>query len=187
MSRNTTLPWKWKKQSIRGELEKVARRSRLLSVIGINELPDEVQSIVQYQHPTLVKDDADRIQLAGPVVVGIRYSQRMLSEAPHSMEIAAVFAPQGIHHPNCGPTGQICLGHPTPGLSMEQILHQVWALIAWNMRSVNIRPGEYINREAALYFLAHRAEFPLTEAGLYEADPVPCPPPSPRHVHPAVP
>lgn len=173
MSSNTTLPWKLKKQSILDDLRNAARRSRVLSLIGVNDLPDEVQSIVQYQHPTLVKDDAGRVQLAGPVVVGIRYSQRMLSEAPHSMEIAAVFAPQGIHHPNCGRTGQICLGHPTPGLSMEQILHQVWALIAWNMRCVNVRPGEYVNREAALYFLTHRAEFPLTEAGLYEADPVP--------------
>jgi ubiquitin-protein ligase len=96
----------------------------------------------------------------------------MLSEMPHPMEIAVVFSPARPFHPNIGRTGLVCLGHPTPGVSMEQILHQIWAAITFNMNCVNVRTGEVMNRDAAEFVRQHRDRFPLTSAGLFEASPV---------------
>lgn len=169
-----TRMWDLKKQSLIHGLYQCADRSRVLSIIGVKDLGPEIHAIVQYQHPTLVRNPDASIVRKGPVVVGVRYSERILSEAPHPLEIAAVFAPSNIFHPNLSRGGLICLGHPTPGLSMEQILHTLWAALTFNMKVVNPRLGEVLCREAAEFVIQHRDNFPLTEAGLFEAEPGDC-------------
>jgi hypothetical protein len=167
-----TRKWTLKKSSLLSELDECATRSPVLSVLVTQEFAHEVRTLVRYQRETLVKSRTGVIGLAGPVVVGIRYRERYLSEAPHPLEIATILAPLGVHHPNCSRTGFVCLGHPTPGLSMEQILHQIWAALTFNMRTINIRRGEVLNREAAQFVRHHPDRFPLTSKGLYEAEPM---------------
>jgi hypothetical protein len=166
-----SVKWAWKKQAILRELQQTAARSRILSVLDVYDKPNEVQAVVEFQFATMVKDGNRDVSLAGPVVVGLRYGSHLLSEAPHPLELAAILAPAPFH-PNCSPHGMLCLGHPTPGISLESVLHQVWAAITFNMKCVNVRPGEVMNREAADYVRLHPYRFPLTEDGLFEADPV---------------
>jgi hypothetical protein len=164
--------WELKKQAILRDLFRCAERSRVLSVIAANDAGPEIHAVVKYRYPTLVKNEDGHVTLAGPVVAAVRYSERLLSEAPHPLEIAALLAPANVFHPNLSKGGLICMGHPTPGLSMEQILHTLWAAITFNMHYLNVRPGEVMNREAAEHVQHFSATFPLTEAGLFEAEPI---------------
>jgi hypothetical protein len=114
-------------------------------------------------------EDADgTIRREGPVVIGIRYHERHLSEAPNPMELATVWLPHGIFHPNCASSGALCLGHPAAGVSLELIVHQIWAGLTFNMQTVNTRPREIVNAAAAVYVRANAHLFPITRRGLFE-------------------
>jgi hypothetical protein len=145
-----------------------ARRSPVMTCLGCAGIGAEWRTMVAFDTKTLVRDAEGTIRRAGPVVVGIRYSERFLSEAPHPFELAAILEPRGVFHPNCDPVGAMCLGHPTPGISLEVILNQVWAGLAFNLKLVNTRPGEVANREAAEYVRACAEQFPITRRGLFE-------------------
>jgi len=167
--------WDWKKQAILRELQQTAARSRVLTVLNIHDGGNEVQAVVEFCYPTLVKRGDRDVSLAGPVVVGLRYGAHLLSVAPHPLELAAILAPAPFH-PNCSPHGLLCLGHPTSGISLESVLHQVWAAVTFNMKCINVRPGEVMNRDAADFVRLNPERFPLTAEGLFEATPVsdPC-------------
>lgn len=171
--------WDWKKQALLQELQQAADRSRILTLLNIHSDRTEIQAVVQFRFPTLAKQSDSVVSLAGPVVVGLRYGAHLLSEAPHPLELAAILTPASFH-PNCSPHGLLCLGHPTPGISFDSVLHQVWAALTFNMKCVNVRPGEVMNREAADYVRLHPERFPLTDEGLFEATPVWHPADSPR-------
>ncbi len=163
--------WEWKKQALLQELQQAADRSQILTVLNVQTDRTEIQAVVQFQFPTLVKTSDSHVSLDGPVVVGLRYGAHLLSETPHPLELAAILTPAPFH-PNCSPHGLLCLGHPTPGISFDSVLHQVWAAVTFNMKCVNVRPGEVMNREAADYVRLHPERFPLTDEGLFEAAPV---------------
>lgn len=163
--------WDWKKQALLQELQQAADRSPVLSVLNVRTQDNDIQAVVQFDFPTLVKCSDSTVSLSGPVVVGLRYGAHLLSETPHPLELAAILTPEPFH-PNCSPHGLLCLGHPTPGISFYSVLHQVWAALTFNMQCVNVRPGEVMNREAADYVRLHPDRFPLTDEGLFEAAPV---------------
>ncbi len=124
--------------------------------------------MVAFDTKTLVADGNGTIRREGPVVLGIRYHERFLSEAPHPMELVTVLQPNDVFHPNCAGSGAFCLGHPAAGISLEWILHQLWAGLTFNMKAVNTRPGEIVNPEAAVYVRANAHQFPITKRGLFE-------------------
>jgi hypothetical protein len=172
------LIWTRKLPTIIAELRRYERISRVLQVYGIQEFPDEMRAVVRFDTPTLVRAPTGQIGLAGPVVAGIRYHQSFLSTAPHPMEIATILDPRGVHHPNLGRSGGVCLGKPVIALSMESILNQLWAAVNFNMSIVNTVSGQVVNAEAADFVRANAHRFPLRHEGLLEAEPFHRQPPS---------
>ena len=53
-------------------------------------------------------------------------------------------------------------------LSMEVVLHQVWAALTFNMQLVTTEDWSVFNREAAAYVRSRVGEFPITPRGLLE-------------------
>ena len=161
--------WEQKKLSLKGELDKVARLSPVLDALMWEDRGDACRAVVGFRTKTLVRGSNGEITTDGPVVVGIRYLERFVSQAPLPMEIASSVQPDRIFHPNCNPAGATCLGHPTAGLTLELILNQLWAGLTINMKVVNTRWGQIVNRAAADYVRANAHRFPLTRKGLLEA------------------
>jgi hypothetical protein len=160
--------WQERKRVNERIVRDFARRSPVMACLRCVDLGLEWRTVVAFNTKTLVNEGNDSIRRAGPVLVGIRYLERYLSEAPDPMEIATVLRPHGVFHPNCSSAGAICLGHPTPGISMELILHQLWSGLTFNMKTVNTRPGQVVNPEAAVYVRASAGQFPITTKGLFE-------------------
>jgi hypothetical protein len=144
-----------------------AARSPVMRLLGTMDFDSEWRAIVALNTKTLVSD-GDAIRREGPVVLGIRYLERHLGEAPHPMELVTVLAPQGVFHPNIADSNAVCLGHPAAGIPLDAIFHQVWAAFTFNMRAVNTRPGEIVNPAAAVYVRANAHQFPITLRGLFE-------------------
>jgi hypothetical protein len=161
--------WQERKRANERIVRDYAARSPVMRLLGVMDFGSEWQSIVAYDTKTLVDDCDGTIRREGPVVICVRFDERFLSEAPHPMQIVSVFEPKGIFHPNCSRVGAFCLGHPAPGISMELILHQVWAGLMFNMKTVNTRPGQIVNGAAAVYVRANAHQFPISRRGLFEA------------------
>jgi hypothetical protein len=138
-----------------------------MKYLGSMDSDEEWRAIVAFDTKTLVAHEGT-VRRDGPVVLGIRFHERFLREAPHPMELVTVLAPQAPFHPNCDSSGALCLGHPAAGVSLELILHQVWAGLMFNMKAVNTRPGQIVNAEAAMYVRANAHLFPITTRGLFE-------------------
>lgn len=170
---NTTVfsrQWGTKKAKHIRTVDEFVRRSPNLKLHFHEDAGDELRWVLQFETPTLVKPPGREPMLFGPVVTGIRYHEQWLSKPPIPTEIVTILMPPGIFHPNVGPAGNLCLGHPGAGLTMEQILHTTWAALVFNMRVVNTVDWQTFNREAAAYIRnAPIGAFPLTRRGLLEA------------------
>jgi hypothetical protein len=157
-----------KKQSLEKTVREYAARSPVMSCLNCHDMGPEWRTMVGFSTKTLVKSPGREIERVGPVVLGIRYHERMLSEAPHPFEIVTVLFPNFVFHPNATIQGSICLGHPSPAISMDQILHQTWAALTFHMSAVNTERFEAANREAAVYVRDNAPQFPITVKGLFE-------------------
>lgn len=145
-----------------------AQRSPVLACIDCVTFGFEWRTVLAFNTKTLVRDRQGAIRREGPVVVGIRYLERFVTEAPDPFEIAVVLRPLGIFHPNATAIGAICLGHPPPAIPMESIINQLWAGLMLNLKIANTRKGHVVNPEAAVYVRANADQFPLTRKGLFE-------------------
>ena len=164
----TRRVWQMKKEALENELAHYVERSPVLNHLATCDGGDEWRTILMLDTKTLIVGAGDVIERAGPVVVGIRYHERFLSQAPHPMEVVTILEPLRVHHPNCDARG-MCLGHPPAGLTLDQVLNQVWAGLTFNMDFMNTNHGEIINRKAADYVRACGAKmFPITRRGLLE-------------------
>lgn len=168
--------WESRKLKLQSVVEDFAARSEVMLVRGVRDWGYELRWAVEFSVKTLVRPPGQAVRLEGPVVTGIRYHRDFLAAAPVPWEIVTVLEPGWIFHPNVHPvSGGLCLGHPMPGISMEQILHTVWAALVFNMRLVNTVDWQGLNSAAAQYVREHGAtQFPLTRRGLLErSDPKP--------------
>ncbi|NLX99627.1 MAG: hypothetical protein GXY83_26135 [Rhodopirellula sp.] len=157
-----------KKKSLTQTAQQFSARSPAMKLIRIDACDDEWRALVMLDTKTLAQRSDGTIKTASPIVIGIRYHERFLAEAPHPCEIVTVFQPVGVFHPNCARSGAMCLGHPPAGLGLDFILHQVWAGLNYNMRTVNTRPFEVLNRDAAEFVRNNAERFPLSTRGLFE-------------------
>lgn len=172
MSTQHSRAWALKKERHLRTVEEFVRVSPNLQLHFQEDTGDELRFILQFETATLVRPPGLEPRLVGPVLVGIRYHVDWLSRPPSPTEIVTILMPVGVFHPNVGPAGNLCLGHPGAGLSMEQILHSVWAALVFNMRIVNTIDWQAFNREAAAYIRNVPAgTFPLTRRGLLEPRP----------------
>ena len=160
--------WAVKAQSLTEAAHDFDRRSPALELLEHESHGDEWRSMWLMKAVTLRQRQDGTIHVAGPLLLGIRYHKLFLAEAPHPMEIVTVLHPARVFHPNCSPSGAICLGHPLPGLSLETILHQTWAGLTFNMGKVNTVDGEILNVAAAHFVRANAERFPLTHKGIFE-------------------
>jgi hypothetical protein len=160
--------WRKRKQELEQTLQRYAEESPVLTALGSEDLGHEWRTVVSLDTKTLVITSSGEIERAGPVIAGIRYHERFLSQAPHPFEIAVLFEPRRVFHPNCDYMGTICLGHPAAGLPLDLILNQVWAGVNFNMQFVNTNYGRIMNPHAAEYVRANAPKLPLTRRGLFE-------------------
>lgn len=160
--------WKERKRANERIIRDYAARSPVMRFLGSMDFDEEWRTIVAFDTKTLVSDGNGTVRRDGPVVLGLRYHERFLSAAPHPMELVTVLEPSRVFHPNCSDSGALCLGHPAAGISLELIWHQVWAGLMFNMKTVNTRPGQIVNPEAAVYVRANAHQFPITTRGLFE-------------------
>lgn len=151
------------------EAHEFDRRSPALKLIRIEEGEDEWRSEWLLAIQTLMQRSDGTVQRVGPVMLGIRYHESFLAEAPHPFEIATIMLPPRVHHPNAAPDGTYCLGRPEAGLSLEFILTQAWNGLTFNMQTVNTQNGDILNPAAAQYVRVHADRLPLTERGMFEA------------------
>jgi hypothetical protein len=157
-----------KKQSLDKELERF-RESPVLRVIGQQSEDQEWRAILAFATQTLVKGTRGDVVTGGPVVCGIRYHARFLSEIPHPLEVATVLDPPGVFHPNVNPTtGAICVGHLQVAVPLDFIINLIWAGITLNMKAIDTRPGNLLNPEAAQWVVANAHRLPLSAKGLWE-------------------
>lgn len=163
--------WQAKKKALRAQLEEFQRRSAVLKVLHVEDLGEEVRAVVGFETHTLVMPPGGKVQRMGRVVAGIRYHEDFLTQAPMPAEIVTLLEPLFIWHPNVAPNGALCLGHPPPMISLEQILHMTWAAITFNMRVVNAIEWQGFNPRAAGFVKANPGMFPLDSRGLFEAQP----------------
>ena len=161
--------WELKKGRLIRDLREVAGRSPVLKVLSIVDLSDEIRAIVVFWIPTLVYPRNGEIVTAGPVVVGIRYHSSFLSAPPLPWGLVTVLEPKGFFHPNAGPGGGLCLGHPPAGIGMAPILHLTYAALTF--ASANCVEWEGLNPEAAQFVRSKAAAFPLVPTGLFETPP----------------
>jgi hypothetical protein len=160
--------WESKKRKLTETVDEYARRSPVMDCLGCWDMGEEWRAIIRFLTRTLVKPPGGEVQRAGPVVIGFRYCQRFLGEAPHPFEIATVLFPSFVSHPNCNLQGCMCLGHPAPGISLDQILHQTWAGLTFHMSAVNTERYQVANPAAAAYVRDNATQFPITDKGLFE-------------------
>jgi hypothetical protein len=160
--------WHLRKRKLDQTVRDYARRSPVMDCLGCTDMGDEWRTMIGFTTRTLVKPPGGEVQRAGPVVIGIRYCQRFLGEAPHPFEIATVLFPSFVWHPNCNIHGCMCLGHPAPGISLDQILHQTWAGLTFHMSAVNTERYQVANPAAAAYVRDNATQFPITGKGLFE-------------------
>src|SRR5207249_9207748 len=118
-------------------IDALPRRSPVVEVLGVQDLGCELRTMLLFKTETLVQARDGAVQRKGPVAVGLRYNERFLSEAPNPSEIVSILEPFFVFHPNVSRTGALCLGHPQPGLPLEEILHMTWAALVFNLRMVD--------------------------------------------------
>src|SRR4051812_43426478 len=104
-----------------------ASRSPVMDCLGCMDCGSEWRTICAFDTKPLVKFGDGDVTRCGPVIVGIRYHQNHLTEAPHPMELASILQPSNVFHPNSSSTAALCLGHPPAAFSLNSILHQIWA------------------------------------------------------------
>src|SRR5437764_15083206 len=92
--------WDMRRQSMRKEIDALPRRSPVVDVLGVQDLGSELRTVLLFKTETLVQARDGAVQRKGPVVVGLRYNERFLAEAPNPSEIVSILAPFFVFHPN---------------------------------------------------------------------------------------
>jgi len=110
-------------------------------------LPDRSQRalVARYTCKGLVRDGDGQISPAEEFVVGIRIPSDYLQRA-NTFEILAWLAPLEIWHPNIRPP-YLCIGFLSPGMSLVDILYQIFEIITYH----KVSPGDYLNEDAAAW------------------------------------
>ncbi len=163
--------WEQKKRTYVETLEEYCRRSQVLHQLMIHDEGRQWRAVIGLDTQTLVQNRDGEVVLGGPIVVGLYFDQRMLSQIPHPMEIATVLEPRGVFNPHIAPTGNLCLGHPMPGQDLGPVLHQIWCGLQFQSVAIDTDPGHYVNAQAAQYVRLHQHRLPLSRDGLFEARP----------------
>jgi hypothetical protein len=158
-----------RKQKLTQTVQDYAARSPVMELKDIIDWGVEWRCVVSFDTKTLAEDLGGEIIVdEGPIIVGIRYHERWLSEAPHPFAIATILAPANIFHPNIAYTGAACMGHPPAGFSLESVLNQLWAGLTLNLKVANTIPGDVANARAAEYVRTTAERYPFTRKGLFE-------------------
>ena len=156
-----------KSEHVVAEVRRLAEGPNL-ELLELGRLPAEVRAVLLLKTPTLVRLPGQAPVLGGPVVVGFRYHEKWLSQAPVPWEVITILEPFDIFLPSVSPAGGLCLGHPPANFSVESVLHLTWAAVVVNMRITNTVDWQIFRPEAAAYLRSNKEKFPITRRGLME-------------------
>lgn len=159
--------WALKRQKVVEELKALCQGPNLL-LLELGELPSEIRAVVLLKTPTLVCRPGQTPAFRGPVVVGFRYHEKWLSQAPVPWEVITILEPFDIFLPSVSPAGGLCLGHPPANFSVESVFHLTWAAVVVNMRITNTIDWQIFRPDAAAYLRSNKDKFPITRRGLME-------------------
>src|SRR6187401_1940928 len=84
--------WALKSQHVVSELRRLALGPNL-QLLELGQLPLEVRAVVLLKTPTLVGRPGQAPAFRGPVVVGFRYHEKWLSQAPVPWEVMTILEP----------------------------------------------------------------------------------------------
>jgi hypothetical protein len=139
-----------------------------LKLLELGELPSEVRAVVMLNTPTLVCRPGQIPNFRGPVIVGFRYCEKWLSQAPVPWEVITILEPVDIFLPSVSSAGGLCLGHLPANFSVESVFHMTWAAVVVNMRITNTIDWQVFRPDAAAFLRSHTDKFPITRRGLME-------------------
>jgi hypothetical protein len=139
-----------------------------LQLLELARMPAEVRAVLLLKTPTLVRRPGQAPTLRGPVVVGFRYHEKWLSQAPIPWEVMTILEPVDIFLPSVSRGGGLCLGHLAANFSVESVLHLTWAAVVVNMRITNTIDWQVFRPDAAAFLRSHADKFPITRRGLME-------------------
>ncbi len=163
--------WNRKRIAMVEELEKLAEESPILEIASIEHRVDEVRAVLALEIPTMVTPMNSEVRLDGPVVVGIRFTQRFCTVPPLPWEIVTVLHPLDVYHPNIDSrgSGALCLGSPPAGISLAEIVHLTYA--ALTLASFSPQEWRGLHAAASRFTREHAEQFPIIETGLLESPP----------------
>ena len=159
--------WALKRQKVVAEIKALCQGPNL-QLLELGEMPSEVRAIVMLKTPTLVCQPGRTPIFRGPVIVGFRYHEKWISQAPVPWEVITILEPFDIFLPSVSPAGGLCLGHPPANFSVESVFHLTWAAVVVNMRITNTIDWQIFRPDAAAFLRSHKEKFPITRRGLME-------------------
>lgn len=166
-SASASKAWALKSQRVVADLQQLGQGPNL-QLLELAQFPSEVRAVLLVKTPTLVRPPGRSPTFRGPVLVGMRYHEAWLSQAPVPWEVITVIEPVDIFLPSVSPGGGLCLGHPPANFSVESVFHLTWAALVVNMRITNTIDWQVFRPEAAAYLRSNQDKFPITRRGLME-------------------
>jgi ubiquitin-protein ligase len=132
---------------------KIARESDLLSLHMPPFAPPHF--VAEYRCRSLVRGDDGEIFDADHFQLGVWFPPDYLRRAD-PFEMLRLFTP-GVWHPNVSPPF-ICIGKIAPGMSLVDILFQVWDILAY--QKFNPREDNALNKAACAWVRSNQDRFP---------------------------
>ena len=94
--------WALKSEHVVSEIQRLAAGPNL-RLLELGRLASEVRAVLLLKTPTLVCQPGQAPAFRGPVVVGFRYHERWLSQAPVPWEVMTILEPLDIFLPSVSP------------------------------------------------------------------------------------
>src|SRR6476620_8849824 len=102
ISSQPSRAWMLKAEHVVSELQRLSQGPNL-QILEVQRWPAEVRGVVLLKTQTLVRLPGQAPTLWGPVMVGFRYHERWLREAPVPWEVMTILEPVHAFHPSIAP------------------------------------------------------------------------------------
>jgi hypothetical protein len=112
--------------------------------------------LAEFRCKGLVRVDGEIVE-TNRFLVGIRFPAHYL-RGFNPAEVLTWLEPANVWHPNIRPPF-ICVGHLTPGTSLQSLVYQVYEMITY--QRVTMREDDALNPAACVWARRHQPRFPI--------------------------